>query len=63
MVEPGPASQQQPEPEALAHLRARLEAGTHWYQALLEAIALWDRPEEVVGGRHYRYLVGGEAFD
>ena len=63
MTEPGPAFQQQPEPEALAHLRACLEAGTHWYQALLEAIALWDRPEEVVDGRYYRYLVGGEAFD
>ncbi|MDP6100394.1 MAG: hypothetical protein QGH66_03100 [Dehalococcoidia bacterium] len=64
MTEPLPGFRQPPEPDALVSFRASLRAGTHWYQALLEAIALWDQHEEVVDdGRHYRYLVGGEAFD
>lgn len=37
--------------------------GEDWFSALLEAIACWQAPEEVVDGRHYRYLIGGEAFD
>jgi len=49
--------------DALAHLRQRLAEGAHWYPALLEAIALWRLPEETVADRHYRYLIGGEAFD
>ncbi len=40
-----------------------LEGGGDWFNALLEAVARWDVPEERVGGRHYRYLIGGEAFD
>jgi hypothetical protein len=38
-------------------------AGEHWYIALLRAMARWDQPEEVIDGRRYRYLIGGEAFD
>ena len=34
-----------------------------WFLALLEAIAAWRLPEEAVGERRYRYLIGGEAFD
>ncbi len=49
--------------EALRHFRRSLQEGKIWYTALLEAIALWGSPEEVYGGRHYRYLIGGEAFD
>jgi hypothetical protein len=49
--------------DALVHLRQRLAEGAHWYPALLEAIALWRLPEETIDDRHYRYLIGGEAFD
>jgi hypothetical protein len=49
--------------EALAHLRLKIEGGAPWYPALLEAVALWRLPDETVGERRYRYLVGGEAFD
>src|SRR4030043_1786873 len=49
--------------EALAHLRQRSAEGEHWFRALLEAVALWRLPEETVAERHYRYLIGGEAFD
>ncbi len=45
-----------------AFLRA-LEAGTPWYDALLDVVARWVAPDEDVGGVTYRYLVGGEAFD
>jgi 8-oxo-dGTP pyrophosphatase MutT (NUDIX family) len=49
--------------EPLERFRAALDAGDAWFDAVMEAIALWERPEESVDGRHYRYLVGGEAFD
>jgi len=49
--------------EAVRHFREAIAAGTHWYTALLEAIGLWDSPEEICGGIHYRYLIDGEAFD
>ena len=37
--------------------------GDHWFYALTAAIRSWPLPVEVVDGRTYRYLVGGEAFD
>jgi hypothetical protein len=40
-----------------------LRAGDDWFDALLAAIARWEAAEEVIDGRHYRYLIGGEAFD
>ena len=43
--------------------RQDLRAGRPWYEALLDVIALWEIGEEVVDGRGYRYLLGGEAFD
>jgi hypothetical protein len=48
---------------AIEHLKTAIASGKHWYLALLEAIALWASPEELYNGRHYRYLIGGEAFD
>jgi 8-oxo-dGTP pyrophosphatase MutT (NUDIX family) len=42
---------------------ADLDAGAPWFDALMDAIAIWERPDERVGSRDYRYLVGGEAFD
>lgn len=48
---------------AIQHLKEAIAAGKHWYLALLEAIGMWTSVEENYGGRHYRYLIGGEAFD
>jgi len=47
----------------LAELRRAVTDGQPWFIALLQAIAQWPLPEETVGDRCYRYLVGGEAFD
>jgi len=49
--------------EAIRHLKQAIASGTHWYIALLEAIGLWTDGEEIYNGRHYRYLIDGEAFD
>ncbi len=50
-------------PDAVLHFRAAMAAGTPWHRALLEAMALWTLPEESYGGRRYKYLLQGEAFD
>jgi hypothetical protein len=47
----------------IADLRADIEAGIPWYAALLDAIARWPLPQELVRRRYYRYLIAGEAFD
>jgi len=49
--------------EAIRHLKQAIASGTHWYIALLEAIGLWTKNEEVLDGRVYHYLIAGEAFD
>ncbi len=49
--------------EAFAHLRQAVAGGSHWFPALLEAVALWQVPEETIGDRRYSYLIDGEAFD
>jgi hypothetical protein len=49
--------------EAIRHLKRAIGEGKHWYIALLEAIGLWTKSEEDYDGRHYRYLIGGEALD
>ncbi len=52
------------DPEMLiAHFRQEVRRGRLWWEALLEAAALWELGEEQVKGRHYHYLIGGEAFD
>ena len=48
--------------DPIQYLRSSVAAGDHWYLALLKTMARWDQAE-VVGGRRYRYLIGGEAFD
>ena len=67
MVLESPSSAFDETPEApdeiLSQLRARVLAGDPWFPALLAAIARWRLPEEIVGSRRYRYLIGGEAFD
>ena len=57
------AGQGSGEPEAIGRLKADIESGREWHLAILEAMALWTLPEEDFQGRHYRYLVEGEAFD
>ena len=49
--------------EAMRYLEQAIASGKHWYIALLEAIGLWTVAEEVHNGRHYHYLIAGEAFD
>ena len=51
------------EPEAIRHLREAVRSGKQWQLALIEAIGMWTLAEEEVEGRHYPYLVRGEAFD
>ncbi|HEX76115.1 MAG TPA: hypothetical protein G4O12_05980 [Dehalococcoidia bacterium] len=49
--------------EAIEHLKQAVANGKHWYLALLEAIKLWNSAGENYDGRHYCYLIDGEAFD
>jgi len=49
--------------KAIRYLEQAITGGKHWYIALLEAIGLWTDGEETHNGRHYRYLIDGEAFD
>ena len=51
------------EEEAIVYLRETVSGGEHWYIALLQAMARWRLAEETLADRHYRYLIGGEAFD
>jgi hypothetical protein len=44
-------------------LHETVAAGEHWYIAVLKTMARWPQAEEVLDGRRYRYLIGGEAFD
>ena len=58
-----PATTAEADARAIEHLKQAVANGTHWYLALLEAIKLWSSAEEDYEGRHYRYLIEGEAFD
>lgn len=49
--------------EAILRMRHAILSGTHWFDALLEAVGRWRVPEEYIGERIYQYLIGGEAFD
>ena len=49
--------------EAILRMRHAILTGTHWFDAVLEAVGRWRIPEERIGDREYRYLIGGEAFD
>lgn len=63
-VSPQPfSSQAVDDQEAIEHLAGAIKAGKPWFIALLEAINLWQSPEEVYKKKRYRYLVDGEAFD
>ncbi|WP_322818090.1 hypothetical protein [Tepidiforma sp.] len=49
--------------EIIVRMRQAIASGQHWFEALLDAVGRWRLPEEVVDGRHYRYLIANEAFD
>ena len=49
--------------ETIFRMRQSVLDGQPWFEALLDAVARWRIPEETIGARHYRYLLGGEAFD
>lgn len=49
--------------EALELFRGDLAAGKDWYEALMQAVALWSSRRELVEGREYVYLIADEAFD
>jgi hypothetical protein len=49
--------------EAIRHFEQSVLSGKNWYIALLEAMRLWTDSEENHNGRHYRYLIDGEALD
>ena len=48
---------------AIQHLKEAVANGKHWYLALLEAIKLWNSPDEYYNDNRYCYLIDGEAFD
>ncbi|MBM3118051.1 MAG: hypothetical protein FJ006_00610 [Chloroflexi bacterium] len=56
-------TQTEADARAIEHLKQAVAKGKHWYLALLETIGLWKSSEENYRGRHYRYLIAGEAFD
>lgn len=67
-----PISSEGPSPEEIAPLDAEdgvetfLEALANsepWYAAMLDVIARWVTPGEIVNGVAYQYLIAGEAFD
>jgi hypothetical protein len=49
--------------EPIGRFRSSIASGADWFDALLETIADWEAPLEVVAGRTYQYLIDGEAFD
>lgn len=51
------------EEEAIRHLKDAIASGKHWYISLLEAINIWQIPEETLGNRQYKYIIDGEVFD
>lgn len=49
--------------EVVAQLRATAGSGDFWHIALLQAMSQWSLTSEHVAGRHWRYVIGGEALD
>jgi hypothetical protein len=48
----------------IQEMRSAVQSGRkHWFLAMMEAVRAWPLPHEVTAGRHYRYLIAGEAFD
>ena len=49
--------------DIVRYLKYVINHGTHWYIALLNAICKWNIAEENYVGKHYRYIIGGDALD
>lgn len=49
--------------DPIAFFRSALEDGRDWPDALLESMAIWSVPSEILDGRVINYVIGGEAFD
>lgn len=49
--------------ETILRMRHAILTGQHWFEAVLDAVGRWRLPDERIGDRELRYLVGGEAFD
>src|SRR5688572_24791943 len=49
--------------DTVFRMRQAILDGTHWFEALLDAIGDWRIPEERIGDRTFQYICGGEAFD
>lgn len=49
--------------EVVFRMRQAVLDGAHWFDALLQAVNHWRRPQETIGERTFQYLVLGEAFD
>ena len=47
----------------IERLRSRAGRVEPWHIALLDAIGRWSLPHEELWGRHWRYVIGGEALD
>ena len=50
-------------PDAAAAFVESVRSGAPWFESLLKAISDWTLSEETRNGRHYRYLISGEAFN
>lgn len=62
-IEDPPEAQLPVESDVIFKFRQDILAGEDWFVALVEAVGRWTVPEEVYDGRHFAYLIGGEAFD
>ena len=49
--------------QVIERLRSRAGRTEPWYIALLDTIGRWSLPHEDIWGRHWRYVIGGEALD
>ncbi len=47
----------------IERLRARAGYADPWHIALLRAVGEWNLPDEELAGRHWHYIIGGEALD
>ncbi len=63
VIDPSHTDLSESVPEAILHFRKAVRDGAPWYEAILEAMALWTLPREIYGDRTYDYLILGEAFD
>ena len=49
--------------DIIRRLRAAAGHTEPWHIALLNAVGAWNRSDEHYNGRHWRYIIGGEALD